>query len=95
MAEVSLVMMPSFKAQDLARMLWRSASLNHRNQSFLDRAAVMTLELLADCNPLDVANMLWAFARLEVGDDAAIHALVDLARRRTEEFPPQELANVL
>ena len=51
------------------------------------------LEILGEFNAQELANTVWAFAKLEAHDDALLEAVAPRALEILDQFNAQELAN--
>lgn len=90
--------LPSFRARELANLVWAWAKLRHRPDHGLLPHAMerfMDKERLLSANAQEVANVIWGASRLEVCCGPVMEALLERAVALRKRFNAQELANVM
>lgn len=61
-----LTMLPIFPAQNLSLALWAFGRFSYlASATFLEASGKRMAEVIANCNPQNLANTLWSFATLE------------------------------
>ena len=92
----ALRMMPLFKPQEVANLMWALATLHAQPSSELvDAVSIQTLRTIESFRPQHVSNLIWALAKLKI--KPCIDLYESLARRSiatSREFKPQEIANL-
>jgi len=96
LTEAALPIMNNFKAQELSSMLWGLAISGFVKETFL--TASLDAILLMDLGPQQLANIVWAYAKLAPNHSMTHVAIVHLLPRITEmfvTFKVQEVASVM
>jgi hypothetical protein len=85
-----------FKQQELSNTVWAFATTGMRNPELfaqIERAVLMKQVGMA---PQSIANILWAFAKSQVGLHTAMFpALLDIALSKQGSFKPEEISAVM
>eukprot|EP00747_Dinoflagellata_sp_TGD_P216947 gnl/TRDRNA2_/TRDRNA2_89410_c0_seq4.p1 gnl/TRDRNA2_/TRDRNA2_89410_c0~~gnl/TRDRNA2_/TRDRNA2_89410_c0_seq4.p1 ORF type:complete len:619 (-),score=105.73 gnl/TRDRNA2_/TRDRNA2_89410_c0_seq4:607-2463(-) len=94
LAEHSLPRLHEFKAQEISNMLWGFATNNFWHLELFVRSVevAMTMELY----PQHLANMIWAFARIQPRHPSTcttVLALLPLCTQQVRDFKPLELCS--
>eukprot|EP00441_Pelagodinium_beii_P047653 CAMPEP_0197623930 /NCGR_PEP_ID=MMETSP1338-20131121/3797_1 /TAXON_ID=43686 ORGANISM="Pelagodinium beii, Strain RCC1491" /NCGR_SAMPLE_ID=MMETSP1338 /ASSEMBLY_ACC=CAM_ASM_000754 /LENGTH=851 /DNA_ID=CAMNT_0043194023 /DNA_START=55 /DNA_END=2610 /DNA_ORIENTATION=+ len=96
LAQQGCLKMDQFKAQELSNMLWGFATHGFYHEAFYAKAADAITYLAV--NPQNLANILWAFARVRPRDELTrrtVMSLVPLCIMQLASFKAQEMSSTL
>jgi hypothetical protein len=86
----------SFKPQELSNTVWAFATAGVLNPLLFAVVEAEAVRQRHNLTPQNIANILWAYAKLEVHDCVRLFpALLDVAVGKLERFKPQELSAML
>ncbi|KAL0032386.1 hypothetical protein WJX79_008625 [Trebouxia sp. C0005] len=84
-----------FSRQHLANSLWALATLELLPSGRLLAAVAEAMkERASDCNPQEISNTVWAFAKLGFYSEGMMDRFASEAEGRIQEFSQQNLANM-
>jgi len=81
-------------ARCLCVLLWAAAVLRCRHRPLLAAAGTRLQAVEGDCGPVDIAQAVWAFAKLGYYHPFAVASLVKAALRQLPSFGSQALGMV-
>lgn len=85
-----------FKLQELSNTAWAFATAGQRNVALFAQIEDAVLSKMSGIEPQSIANILWAFAKLEVPLQTDVFAsLLRLTMSKQQEFKPEELSAVI
>ncbi|BDA46187.1 probable RAP domain-containing protein, chloroplastic [Coccomyxa sp. Obi] len=91
-ARLSSAESSAFSRQHLANLIWSFATLElDPGPAFLRAVANAMAERASNCNPQEISNTVWAYAKLRFYDAAVMDTFANEAMRRIEEFSQQNL----
>ncbi|CAL8462328.1 g1861 [Coccomyxa elongata] len=94
-ARLSSAESSAFSRQHLANLIWSFATLElDPGPAFLRAVANAMAERASNCNPQEISNTVWAYAKLRFYDAAVMDTFANEAMRRIDEFSQQNLANL-
>eukprot|EP00913_Durusdinium_trenchii_P001408 g1303.t1 len=89
--DASLPQLQQSKPQELT-----GARLNfHPGEAFLDAVIARSLKMVESFVLVDIANLLWAFAKLNVSRGEVLRPLLQQAEAQVDSFEPAKLASLL
>lgn len=84
-----------FKPQELSNTVWAFATVGLRHPPLFSKACSVAIKRSSELIPQNVANILWAYSKMEVPECGELFpALLDTATRRLSTFKPQEISAV-
>lgn len=80
----------------LSIICWSCATLRIREESLFNRVSQVSSARFAELKPFELSNMLWAFAKLSLGQSAFFDGIAPcLMARRPGQFSPQCLSTIV
>lgn len=86
----------AFKPQELSNMTWAFATVGLPHTRLFDRVADVAISRRADLPPQNVANIIWAYAKLLMNARKRLFPmLLEVAATMLVKYKPQEVSAVL
>jgi hypothetical protein len=86
----------TFKAQELSNIVWAFATVGLPHGQLFTRIAEVTVQRRFELPPQNVANMLWAYAKLVAEARVFLFPpLLELATKQLHTYKPQEVSAIL